>query len=455
MTRSSDTFSKMLTAILFGLLLAAPVYPSIFRSAAAQSDEVDAAAINTRFIVLEKPNPSYDKLDVYITRSTDNGDSWEEPVNLSSNAGQSHNPAILTIGSNVYVSWTQQSSDGTKSDIYFRKSGNDGESWGPKIKLSSTGSSFNSLPLVGASGSNVYVVWGDSGTGDVYIRRSTNKGGTWASIVNLSSNPGKSDSPDLSFSGSNVYVVWTQANSDGSATDAFIRASNDGGATWESKIKLSSTGKAVGPTVASSGSRVHVAWQDASAGNGDILLRTSTNEGATWGSVRNMSTDAARSLAPELSQAGSSIYLEYTKRTSTQDYSIIFIRSTSNGGSWDSKMVIATNHFFGIRAELDAIGSNVHVLVEQTEKDDTQLYTRSSTNNGASFGPAVDFTSISPEYGLRGDLAVSSSGVFGVWVSVAEVGSEGVSFAKSLDDGQTWSEPVDVLDGNVGNILIA
>jgi hypothetical protein len=440
----------MIGIMLSVLLIAAPV-SIMLKPASAQSDEVNATATNTRFLLLEEPSPSYAKLDIYVQRSTDNGDSWEDPVNLSSNSGNSFRSEILVSGSNVYVVWVQESSDGTKSDVYFRGSTNDGVSWGAKIKLSSTGTSVDSSPLVGASGSNVYVAWDDSGTGDVYIRRSANNGGTWSSIFNLSNNPGISDSQDLSVSGSNVYVAWAQANSGGSATDVFVRTSNDDGASWGSKKKLSSSGKAIEPTVASSGSRAHVAWQDASAGNGDILLRTSTNKGEGWGSAKNMSADASRSSLPELATSGSSVYLEYTKRTSTQDYSIIFRSSANSGGTWSGKTTLATTHPFGIGpASILTAGNYVHVVIELVDKDNNFLTMRSSANNGASFGPSVDPSSEDSVIGPR--VAVSGSNLFAVWVGFAH--GERIAFAKSTDNGLTWSVP-EIVDADASSARIA
>jgi hypothetical protein len=451
-------FSKTMGIILFGLLLAAPVLStSLFMPAAAQSNELEAAATNTRFIVLEKPAPSYDKLDVYVVRSTDNGVSWEEPLNLSSNAGNSHYSKILKSSSGAYVVWTQVSSDGTKSDIYFTRSTNDGDSWGSKIKLSSTGT-VSGIALIGASGSNVYVVWSDAGTGDVYLRKSANNGGNWASIVNLSSNPGKSDMPDLSVSGSNVYVVWAQASSDGSAKDTFVRASTDGGATWKSKIKLSSSGKAdlnSAPSVTSSGSRAYVAWDDGSAGNGDILFRSSTNQGADWGTANNLSSDSARSYAPELAASGTSVYVQYTKRTSTSDYSIIFRASTNNGGTWGTKTTLLTNHFYGIGpAAILTAGNYVHVVIENPEKDNTLLFMRSSANNGASFGPSVDPSS--GDYVGKPSVIVSGSNLFAVWLGhqLSSGSGDVITYARSIDNGATWSDPV-VIDSYSNRALIA
>jgi hypothetical protein len=212
--------------------------------------------------------------------------------------------------------------------------------------------------------------------------------------------------------------------------------SNDDGASWESKKKLSSSGEAIQPTVASSGSHVHVAWQDGSAGNGDILLRTSSNVGASWGSTKNMSADASRSSFPELATSGTSVYLEYTKRTSTQDYSIIFRSSANNAGTWSGKTTLATTHPYGIGpASILTAGNYVHVVIELVDKDNIFLTMRSSANKGASFGPNVDPSS--GDFVFSTDAAVSGSNLFAIWSGSSFV--DGIALAKSTDNGLTWS----------------
>jgi hypothetical protein len=198
-----------------------------------------------------------------------------------------------------------------------------------------------------------------------------------------------------------------------------------------------------------------VAWLDASAGNGDILFRTSSNEGEGWGSAKNLSADSARSLAPELAASGSNVYLEYTKRTSTQDYSIVFRASTNNGGTWGGKTTLAANHFFGIGpAVIHTSGSDVHVAIEIPEKDESFLLLRSSTNNGASFGSLVDPTS--QDSASQGDLAVSGSDVFAIWLghALSNDGFSVVTFATSEDNGETWSDPV-LIDSGASRARIA
>jgi len=51
---------------------------------------------------------------------------------------------------------------------------------------------------------------------------------------------------------------------------------------------------------AASGSNRFVVWQDGTPGNYDVLSRRSTNNGATWDTIRNLSNNAGISSFPQL-----------------------------------------------------------------------------------------------------------------------------------------------------------
>jgi hypothetical protein len=54
-----------------------------------------------------------------------------------------------------------------------------------------------------------YVVWEDlSGNEDIFFRASGNEGNSFGSIKNLSNNEANSFGPQIISSGNNVYVVW-------------------------------------------------------------------------------------------------------------------------------------------------------------------------------------------------------------------------------------------------------
>src|SRR5918998_5560920 len=145
--------------------------------------------------------------DIYFKRSVDNGTSLGSTENLSNSPGNSTDAQIAVSQNNVYVSW----SDGTtgNGDIYFKRSVDNGTSFGNTENLSnSTGNSTDAQIAVNQN--NVYVIWTDNttGNGDIYFKRSANNGTSFGNTENLSNDIGNSYEPQIVISGNNVYVVW-------------------------------------------------------------------------------------------------------------------------------------------------------------------------------------------------------------------------------------------------------
>jgi hypothetical protein len=101
---------------------------------------------------------------------------------------------------------------------------------------------------IAVSGSNVYAVWWNNKTGDfeVMFRASTDSGHTFGPKINISNSPGiASTDAQIAAEGSNVYVIWweTGANHVG---EPFLRISYDNGKTFGEKIMLSNATAATG-----------------------------------------------------------------------------------------------------------------------------------------------------------------------------------------------------------------
>ena len=166
---------------------------------------------NNVYVVWEDFSNGPDR-DIFFRVSNDNGETFEPPIDLSSNTRDSFNPQMVVSGNNVYVVWddTSNAINGSDADIFFRVSNDNGETFEPPIDLSSnTGGSFD--PQLIVSGNNVYVVWEDFSNGpdaDIFFRVSNNNGETFGPPIDLSSNTGGSFDQQILVSGNNVYVVW-------------------------------------------------------------------------------------------------------------------------------------------------------------------------------------------------------------------------------------------------------
>jgi hypothetical protein len=163
------------------------------------------AGINVVWEDSEQGNSS--SHDILFTRNNGTSRSFEKPVDLSNNTGESLDPTILAFGSNVYVAW-RDSSEGN-NEIYLSKSADSGDNFGVPVNLSNTTGDSNGQNI-GISGTNVYAVWsGESaGNGDILFIKSNNYGATFGKAKNLSNNQEASTIPHISLIGDREYVLW-------------------------------------------------------------------------------------------------------------------------------------------------------------------------------------------------------------------------------------------------------
>ncbi len=166
----------------------------------------------------------------------------------------------------LYVTWTQFDSYGVndtskKSNIYFSKSTNAGQTWSQAIRINelsgdcidSDNTTEGAVPAVGPNG-EVYVAW--AGPDGLVFDKSTDGGITWlANDLFVSQIPGGWDYDipgisrcnglpvtdcDLSWGAyhGNIYINWTDQRNGANNTDVWLVKSADGGNTWSSPIKV-------------------------------------------------------------------------------------------------------------------------------------------------------------------------------------------------------------------------
>jgi hypothetical protein len=169
--------------------------------------------------------------EIYYKRSTDAGVSWGTDIRLTNNIAYSYGPSISFSGSVVHVVWYDDR-DGN-NEIYYKRSTDGGESWGEDTRLTNnSASSYN--PSVTVSGSVVQIVWRDNRdeNSEIYYKRSTDEGVSWGADTRLTNNSAYSDYPSITVSGSVVHVVWFD--------------NRDGIYNYEIYYKRDSTGNLVG-----------------------------------------------------------------------------------------------------------------------------------------------------------------------------------------------------------------
>jgi hypothetical protein len=255
------------------------------------------------------------KGNAFLRISKDSGASWGPKVNVSndSDTTRSGDPDIAASGDNIYVVW----SDG--GFIEFRASTDNGVTWKSIISISDNKngnqdpSDTGVNPQIVISGSNIHVTWvGNCCSPDIFYKRSIDGGVTWKPLKNLSNTSGNSQYQIMGISGSNVYVSWLESMGDG--TEVMFRRSIDNGVTWKWSKNLSNDAAICGgwsSQMAVSGSDMYVVFSSKAPFNGDcedaygtyitdIYLKRSTDGGATWKTLKNISNDKFDSWNPQV-----------------------------------------------------------------------------------------------------------------------------------------------------------
>ena len=160
--------------------------------------------------------------DILFTKSTDGGKSFGSPVNISNLHADSGYPQFTVTGNNVYVTWTQTISS-QNYDVFFAKSTDNGETFDKPINLSNNFGA-SGWPKIAADG-NIYISWVDSSPGrfDVLITKSSDGGVTFENSTNVSSSKAESYDSKMVALNNAVYLAW-QEGAMGNHTIAFSKS---------------------------------------------------------------------------------------------------------------------------------------------------------------------------------------------------------------------------------------
>ena len=339
------------------------------------SDQAQITANGTKVYVVWR-NDATDN-DIFFKRSTDGSTFSDSTIDLSGDGTDAQNPHIATVGDNVYVVWENKTSTSpTNFDVVLRKSTTSGSagSFTPTLTVNATNISADgktsTASQIAATGTNVYVVWVNdtSSNAEIYLGSSTDSGATFPTITRISDDSINSKAPQVAASGNNVFVVW---RNDTSPDNIGYAKSSDNGATFTTPINLSNTTGTFASDVqiVAIDSNVYVTWRDSSPGNNDILFTKSTDNGATFSTVINLSANSGSSILPKLNATGTNVYVTWKDNTSG-DFDILLKSSVNNGKSFCGNPTnLSNNGGDSEKQQIASAGSKVYV----TWQDDTDV----------------------------------------------------------------------------------
>ncbi len=213
--------------------------------------------------------------ELYYNRSLDGGLTWEGEVRLTYAPRGSSNHRLALYGESLHLTWYDDRSG--SFDVYYMRSTDNGATWGEEVLLA-TSSDDQGPQAISAYDSNVHVIWVEEVWPGpnyyLYYRRSTDNGVTWGAAEQLSGPSPVISNPDISVLGDEVNIVWADRIDDGENAEIYFKESIDGGITWNDDLRLTDAANdSWRPSIVLVDNMKHVVWHDMRDGNNEIYYK--------------------------------------------------------------------------------------------------------------------------------------------------------------------------------------
>ncbi len=271
----------------------------------------------TLYLVYQKLDVNLPRrwVDIFFSRSLDSGLTWTAPQKLNTPGSvaslESHPTVMCTaVGGTGIIAVAWMTHDNPQQprylNLYFTRSFDNGDTWLSEVKINDDNSRIHwnfqgpALFFQGPTYGSAYIAWIDSrndpqrfNRGDFYLSRSTDNGVTWGPNVRVNHSPGTveaigQDAHLAADENGNVYATWTGEGG------IYFNRSLDSAETWESQdTRISADGKlgfsGYKSFAADHNGRVYVAYLGPSPG---LKFRSSSNFGRTWDTEQMIIEDA-------------------------------------------------------------------------------------------------------------------------------------------------------------------
>ena len=373
--------------------------------------------------------------------STDGGSTWSDS-NSSNNSKDSNNSNVsfgtganfVVNGSSVVVSYYTTDNNGNNS----LGIGNSTDSAGT-FTLQTVGADADGWQTAIVNGNNkLFAFYKSMGGNQIYATSSSDSGVTWGTVshtINLSHKAIGGSVPacgegvvSMATDGTNVYAI------DGD-NGYIMKAALSSDGTWTTGRLPSNVGY-WGAAMTATNQGVYII----AGGSGDTQVLRSTDHGTTFSSssieAGSSNVDGRQGIAV----VGNNVYVCYPNidfSTDAKTEYLKFAKSTDGGVTWSAGNIktIATAPSWGSTCSITAYNGNLYIAFVLGDMNSSQLKFAKSTNDGSTWSTTlVDDRTGNGSLTLPA-IAASADGVFIV---------DGALFYRSTTVGATWPSATEV-----------
>ena len=384
--------------------------------------------------------------EIYYKKSIDCGEQWGNDTRLTNDSGVSRLPSMTVdaIG-NIYLLWEDNRGGGF--DLYFKKSTDYGVTWSNYTQVTNNSAMGDAL-LSGLSDikvdilGNIHIVWADvttqGGSQDIFYKKSENQGDTWGSGMRLTEKFGDTDShmPSLVTASNVVGIVWYTTNftyieGEGSCViwGDVCFAESVNGSVWDVYRLTNMDGAGICPVGCIDSKMVfHIVWAN------DMLEATSNHE-IFYKRTLNPVTEPPITVTGSLNQStckpessitvsGNAVYND-----SIVPNADVSIKIVGRGAEWNtttdlngdySEIIVAPNtpgnYTIMVTITWDNITSGNHTGWKMTKLTVEQESTNGGTTNGDTTNGGQQPDGEENKYGINLNYVIGVIGVIAVCV---------------------------------------
>jgi hypothetical protein len=228
--------------------------------------------------------------DIFVSKSQSQWGSFTTPVEASDGptATDQINPSLVVDGlDSVHMAWEDLRDD---YDIRASSASVATLNFGTSVKVNDdTGSSWQHEPSITVDNNDLYIAWYDRRDVDpfIYISKSTDGGASYDTNIRIESDPAKGPQfePEITVSGGRIYVVWQDGRS-GVSRDIFLASSPTSTISFSEGVQVNGgttdTNQRSPALVLAGNGTIHVVWQDFRDQVSDIYYAASTDGGSSF-----------------------------------------------------------------------------------------------------------------------------------------------------------------------------
>jgi hypothetical protein len=335
--------------------------------------------------------------------------------------------ASSSDGQNAYVVWGD-----VDGNIFFRASQDGGMTFDPPMELTGELDSGYSPRIVASGSDEVYVTWinyANRSDSKLAVRASHDGGSTFDSAIELGPIGGVLEGlpHGLSTSGSHVYAIWYRIDViDDDTVDGhmYFAASHDNGLSFYTKslYDFDELNEVMSPQVASAGDNVYVSW--------DVSFRASDDNGSTFGPIINMDSNFSEIIGI-LAASQSNVYV-----TGATSGGLVIRVSHDKGDSFDDTIIIGDyDGIWQLTVVESTATENDEVYITIKGPDDSLLFS-SSSDSEMNFGDPITLGA-----GTQPRMAVLGTNIYVVW---RDDNFADLVFRMSQDKGNNFDPQIEI-----------